>query len=44
MHITNPQSNTRPDASGLHLAHEMTRQVMSSNETAALPENFQEQA
>jgi hypothetical protein len=44
MHNTNPQSNTRPDASGLHLSHAMTRHVMSSNEAAALPENFQEQA
>lgn len=44
MHTHNPQINTRPDASGLHLAHAMTRQVMSSNETAALPENLQEQA
>jgi hypothetical protein len=44
MHTTNPQSNTRPDASGSHLAQAMTRQMMSSNEAAALPDNFQEQA
>jgi hypothetical protein len=44
MHTTNPQSNTRPDSSVFHLPQVTTRQVMSSREIAALPNNFQEQA
>lgn len=44
MHTTNPQGNTRPDSSVFHLPQVMTRQVKSSNETAALPKNFQEEA
>lgn len=36
MHITNTQSNTRPDSSVLRLSPVMTRQLMSSREIARL--------
>lgn len=36
MHTTNPQGNTRPDASVSYLPQVMTRQVMSSREIAEL--------